>query len=77
MPKKIVYVEPGYLLEIRVCDPVFEEGANKGAWDQSMNPSSMLLEVDGFDSLSVVGVSTSVSRGFGVGNKIPLEAVNR
>lgn len=73
MKKKIVYVEPGDMIEIRVCDPIFDEGANKGAWEQSIYPSHMLLEVDGYDSISIIGLSTRVTRHMG-SKKIPLES---
>lgn len=75
MKKKIVYVEPHDLIEIRVCDPVFEEGANKGSWDQSLNPASILIEVDGYDSLSVISLYTHVSRNLGFGKKKSMETI--
>lgn len=53
MKKKIVYVEPDDIIEIRVCDPIFEMGANKTAWEESMNPKSHLVTVKGLSGLIV------------------------
>lgn len=63
MAKKIVYVLPGDLIEVRVCDPIFGEGANAGAWKQSINPSSYLLHAIGFDRISVLTPFLSVYKG--------------
>lgn len=60
MKKKIVYVEPGDMIEIRVCNPVFEMGANKTAWEESLNPTSHLIVIHGFTGIEVGHLSTQV-----------------
>lgn len=60
MTKKIVYVEPNDMIEIRVCDPIHEMGANKTAWEESMNPKSHLIVVKGFSGIEVAHLSTEV-----------------
>jgi hypothetical protein len=60
MKKKIVYVEPGDMIEIRVCDPIFDMGANKTAWEESMNPTKHLITVEGFRGIQVSHMMTEV-----------------
>lgn len=51
---RIVYVLPGENIEVRVCDPIFEEGASASTWKLSMDPSSILIGVNGFNSITVL-----------------------
>lgn len=61
MTKKIVYVLPDDMIEIRVCNPIFDMGANKTAWEESMNPVSHLLALDGYMGIVVMSnLSTGV-----------------
>jgi hypothetical protein len=60
MKKKIVYVEPDDMIEIRVCNPVFDMGANKTAWEESMNPTSHLIIIDGMGGIVVSHIATTV-----------------
>lgn len=63
MTIKRVYVLPGDMLEIRVCDPAFEEGANPSAWNLSARPRSMLVTVISTDSLMVPPLGVYVRAG--------------
>lgn len=62
--KKIVYVEPGDMIEVRVCDPIFDMGANKTAWEESMSPKSHLLTVDGFQGFTISHLNTDIRAWF-------------
>jgi hypothetical protein len=64
MTIKIVYIEPGTMLDVRFCDPVFDMPPGKAAWDMSAHPRSMLIEIP--DSRAIVvpfDVSTFVNIG--------------
>lgn len=60
MAKKIVYVEPGDMIEVRVCNPIFDLGANKTAWEESIDPHSHTLVVYGFRGFEVSHLNTEI-----------------
>lgn len=63
MKKKIVYVEPGDMIEIRICDPVHDMGANAEAWKLDGRPASIMVTVDDHRTLTVpfdIGTFTGI-----------------
>lgn len=60
MAKKIIYVEPGDMIEVRVCNPIHDMGANKTAWEESIDPYSHLLTVYGFRGFEVSHLHTEI-----------------
>lgn len=50
---KIVYVEPGDMLEVRFCDPAFDMTRGKAAWEMSIRPERMLIELPDYKTVVV------------------------
>ncbi len=64
MTTKVIYVDPGTLLDIRVCDPVFDMTPCRATWEMSMSPQKVLVDVVDAHLLGVpfdVSVRTSLS----------------
>lgn len=60
MAIKTIYVLPGDMLEIRVCNPVFEMGANIQAWKESTRPDKVLVTVNDCYDLQIGNPMVSV-----------------
>lgn len=60
MAKKIIYVEPGDMIEVRVCNPIHDMDANKTTWEESIDPHKHLLTVYGFRGFEVSHLNTEI-----------------
>lgn len=73
MAKKIIYIHPGDMIEVRFCDP--ELPANAAEWRNRTRPRHSTIRFDGHGDLEVFdAVSTNVFAGTGSVRRQMLEA---